>query len=150
MPAILGSGINLATLPMEDWHFPFLISGAAVAADVGKAVTLDTAAANTVKLAGDGDEVLGRLEVFEDRVVEGIKVATVALKGAMKLPYLTADPVAVGDSVQGSGTAGKVKKLAPTLESAAGANAIALAKHGRSNLVVAKDAVAETVTVILF
>ena len=57
----------------EDSQFTFYLSGAAAAtealavATVGYAVTLDTTTAGTVKLAGDGDEIFGRIESAEFR-----------------------------------------------------------------------------------
>lgn len=92
---------------LNDFHFTYLLNAAIVAADVGKAVTLDTAAANTVKLAGNADKVFGRLETFEDRTTLGIKVGTVSRKFKDRLPK-TAAAIAVGDSVTGSATAGSV------------------------------------------
>ena len=98
----IGQGISLAGLFHEDWQYPFYVSGAVTQADVGKAVTLDTTAQNTVKLAGDGDPILGRLETFEDRTVEGVKVGTVSIQGGMKFPK-TAAAIAVGNSIVGGG-----------------------------------------------
>ena len=92
---------------LNDFMFTYLVSGAVTAADVGKAVTLDTTVANTVKLAGNADKVFGRLETFEDRVTLGIKVGTVSRKFKDRLPK-TAAAIAVGDSVTGSATAGSV------------------------------------------
>lgn len=98
----------------EDFMFTYLVSGTVTAADVGKAVTIDATAANTVKLAGDDDEVFGRLETYEDRTQEGIKVGTVSRKMRAKLPTDTGltgfDVPAVGDTVVGS-TAGAIKAL---------------------------------------
>lgn len=96
--------------------FTYLISGTVTAADVGKAVTLDTTAASTVKLAGSGDKIVGRLEAYEDRTVLGVKVATVSRKFKDLLPIASGltsfDVVALGDTVVGSGTAtGTVKAL---------------------------------------
>ena len=88
--------------------FTYLISGTCTASDVGKAVALDTAAANTVKLAGDNDVIFGRLETFEDRTVLGIKVGAVARQFKQKLPK-TAAAITVGQSVSGSATPGAVK-----------------------------------------
>lgn len=92
----------------EDAAFTYLVSGAVTAADVGKAVTLDTTATNTVKLAGDNDFIFGRLETFEDRIVLGIKVGAVSRMFKGKLPK-TAAAIAVGQSVTGSATLGLVK-----------------------------------------
>lgn len=117
MAGRIGAGISLAGMYHEDWQYPFFVSGSVTQADVGKAVTLDTAAANTVKLAGDGDVILGRLEVFENRVQEGIKVGTVNLKGGMKLPVKENETVAIGNAVIGAG-GGEVRAAVTVGESA--------------------------------
>jgi hypothetical protein len=93
----------------EDFKFTYKISGTVTADDVGKAVALDTAAANTVKLAGDNDIIFGRLEAYEDRAVLGIKVGTISRKFKDKLPAASGHTIAVGQSVTGSATAGVVK-----------------------------------------
>lgn len=97
---------------LEDYQETFYISGSVTQADLGKVVTLDTTAAKTVKLAGDGDAVYGRLEVLEARVQEGVTVCTVSMKFIDWVPYkngLTAGDVAgLGKSIVGAG-AGEVK-----------------------------------------
>ena len=102
------------TFSFPDFTFTMLVSGTVTTADVGKAVALDTTTANTVKLAGDGDAIFGRLETFEDRVQEGIKVGAISRKFRTVLPVkanLTGlNAVAVGDTVAGAG-AGEVKAL---------------------------------------
>lgn len=109
---VIGEGISHRGLTVEDFHFPFYISGTVVAADVGKAVSLDTTAAMTVKLAAADDVILGTLVTYEDRVVEGVKVATVALKGGFQFTRAAAAPaVTVGQTVVGAG-AGEVKAAA--------------------------------------
>lgn len=95
------------TFSFPDFTFTMLVSGTVTAADVGKAVALDTTAPNTVKLAGDNDAIFGRLETFEDREQEGIKVGAVSRKFRTVLP--TAAAVTVGAEVVGSATAGAVK-----------------------------------------
>lgn len=92
----------------EPFKFTYLISGTIVAADIGKAVALDTATPNTVKLAGADDIIFGRLEVYEDRVVLGMKVATVSRKFKDLVPYTGTAPT-TGQSVTGSATPGVVK-----------------------------------------
>lgn len=92
----------------EPYKFTYFISGTVTTDDVGKAVSLDTTAANTVKLAADNDIIFGRLEAYEDRAVLGVKVATVARKFKDILPYTGTAPT-IGQSVTGSGTAGVVK-----------------------------------------
>ena len=117
--------VSLRGITHDDFQYTFLVkTGAgtdAVIADAGvKAVSLDTSAANTVKLAVDGDKILGRLEVYEDRTVEGIVTGTVALKGGVKFivnPDATDSPdetPAVGDYLVGAAdddsVAGYVRK----------------------------------------
>lgn len=92
------------TFSFPDFVFTMVVSGDVTAADVGKAVALDTASANTVKLAGPGEHIYGRLETFEDRSQEGIKVGAVSRKFRTGLP--TTGLVAVGDELVGGATAG--------------------------------------------
>lgn len=98
----------------EDYKFTYFVSGSPTSADVGKAVSQDTTAASTVKLAADGDTIFGRLETFEDRSVLGVKVGTVARKIKDILPIKSGltglNAVAVGDTVVGAG-GGEVKAL---------------------------------------
>lgn len=94
----------------EDWSFTFNLATGITAADIGKAVSLDTTGNNKVKLAGDGDVIVGMLSTVEDRVVEGQLVGAVELKFANILPIKSGNTVAVGDSVQGAG-GGEVKKI---------------------------------------
>lgn len=91
-----------------DFQYTYSISGTVVEADEGKAISLDTSATNTVKLAGDGDALLGRLFKYEDRVVEGTKLATIETKGGFRLPKLESEVIAVGNTVIGAGS-GNVK-----------------------------------------
>lgn len=77
---------------------------------VGHAVSLDTSAANSVKLAADGDVIIGRIATAERRKVEGTTVAAVELKFIGKVPLKASDTAAVGDTVVGAGN-GEVKKL---------------------------------------
>lgn len=93
-----------------DFTFTMNVSGAVTRADVGKAVTLDPATANTVKLAGDGDHVYGRLESLEADGLDGLTVGAVSRK--FRSVIETAAAVTVGAEVVGSATAGKVKPTA--------------------------------------
>ncbi len=95
----------------EDWSFTFVLATGITAADIGKAVSIDSSAANKVKLAADADAILGRLASVEDRVVEGQLVGAVELKFANTLPIKAGQTVVLGGSVQGAG-AGEVKPLA--------------------------------------
>lgn len=107
--ATIGEGISHRGLVSEDFHYPFYITGTVTAADVGKPVSIDSAAARSVKIAGDGDRIVGILVTYEDRVVEGVKVATVALKGGFRVKKaVAATAIAVGDTVIGA-AGGEVK-----------------------------------------
>lgn len=101
--------VSLRGFHFEDFHLTFLLASGIVADDIGKAVSFG-AAANTVKLAADGDVIIGRLETVEDRKVEGQLVGAVSLKFANLLPIKSGQTVVAGDSVQGAG-GGEVKKL---------------------------------------
>ena len=128
-------GISHAGISHEEWYYPWTLHADIVVGDIGKAVTIDTTANARVKLCGDTDIIIGRLESFEDRTMEGIKVGSVAMKGGMTLPMAATSQPAVGDSIQGSATAGKVKALSGA--------------QGRNFLVTAVDTTAVTCTVIL-
>lgn len=92
-------------------------SDATVAAAAGKAVALDTTAAASVKLAGDGDVIFGRVYQAENRaLLNGGKVASVARKFKEKLPAAAGHGIVIGDRVVGAG-GGLVKK-----DAAAGAS----------------------------
>ena len=90
-----------------DFTFTMNVSGTVTDADIGKAVAIDTTAANTVKLAGNNDHIFGRLETLEQNGLDGLKVGAISRKFRAILP--TAASVAVGDEVSGSATAGAVK-----------------------------------------
>ena len=97
--------------PLDDFQFTYNLSGTVTQADIGKALTWDKTAANTMKLAGDGDAVDGRLWQVEDRGA-GLLVGSVERKFKAKLPVAASHGCAIGDSVSGSATAGLVKKAA--------------------------------------
>lgn len=100
--------VDLRGIHFEDRKITFTLNAAIVKADEGKPVTMDSAN-NRVDLAGDGDNILGYLEVVEDRVVEGIKVGTIALNYVAEWTIKAADTLAVGDVAVGAGN-GEVKK----------------------------------------
>lgn len=108
----IGNGVTLRGFQFEDAQFTCLISGSPTSSDVGKAVSQDTGAANTVKLAADDDVIVGRLMAVENRVQEGIVVATVAFQFLDKLPVKSGlsggAVVALGKFLVGAG-AGEVK-----------------------------------------
>lgn len=94
-------GVTLkGTIPAYDPTF--VLKSDITANDVGKVVTQDTAAANRVKLAGAGDPIFGRLESYEDRTIEGVKVGAVKIIGGMELPAAEGYTPAVGDAIIGA------------------------------------------------
>lgn len=101
--------------PLGIFTFTYALSGTfatdeAIAVANGKAVALDTTAPGTVKLAGDGDAIFGRVYVAERRAVLGINVASIARKFKERLPTAAGyTNAAVGDRVIGGGN-GTVKK----------------------------------------
>lgn len=100
-------GVTLKnTVPAND--LTFILAKGIKEEHVGLAVVQDSTASNTVKLAGDGDLIFGRLENVEDRKVEGIKVGAVKIIGGMAFKKSEA-AVVVGDKVVGAGN-GLVKK----------------------------------------
>lgn len=97
--------------PFDDFMFTYNISGAATQDNLGNALTLDTAAAATMTLAGDGKAIHGRLFSYEDRTQQGAgKVGTVQRKFKEKLPAAVGHGIVIGDSVCGSVTPGIVRK----------------------------------------
>lgn len=107
MTEIASGGVTLVGIPQQDFRFTFRLTAGMVAADIGKPVALSTAANNTVKLAGDGEVVIGRLLTYRNLTTEGIIIGTVELKGGFTWNFI--DSVVVGDQVVGSATAGAVK-----------------------------------------
>lgn len=105
-------GLSHKVRYLEDFQEYFYLDAAITAADVGKAVEIDPTGEQKVKLATDGAIIVGRLEVYEDRKQEGIKVGTVSLKGFNYFPIKASltgvSAVAIGDTVAGAG-AGEVK-----------------------------------------
>lgn len=109
--ATIGSGISLKGMTHDDFHYPCNLATGIVAGDVGKALALDASGSNKMKLAGDGDTIVGVLITVENRAIEGVLVGTWSRHGGFALTKNTsAATIAVGDSVQGAG-AGEVKKL---------------------------------------
>lgn len=110
MSQVIGNGIRHAGIHQEDAHFPWNLAAAVTEADKHKPMAIDTGANHTLKVAGDGERIIGPLRTFEDRIAEGIKVGTVEHHGGFKFEYDGA--LAVGDSIVGSAVDGKVKKAA--------------------------------------
>lgn len=89
--------VSMDRRPQNAWLFTMKLASGITAADIGKAVALDTSAANQVKLAGAGDRIFGRLEVYEES-----GLGTVALKFIETLPVVTGATFAVGDTAIGA------------------------------------------------
>ena len=111
------TGVVSEGFPIGIFSFTYHLTGFAanvtddvVAAAAGKAVALDITAAASVKLAGDGDVIFGRVYVAENRASSGGgKVATVARKFKERLPAAVGHGINIGDRIVGAG-AGLVKK----------------------------------------
>ena len=104
-------GINsLQGIISEDSWQAWNVSGSPAQTDVGKAVTLDSSAANTVKLAGIGDRIIGRLEALESRTIEGVTVGTISREFSDSLPAANGETFHVGDTAVGA-SSGTVKVL---------------------------------------
>ena len=96
--------------PLEADTFTYNISGAVTQADLGKALAIDATAPNTMKLAGDGDAIVGRLFSYEDRSQQGAgKTGAVQRRFKEKLPAANGHGIDLGDSVVGAGN-GLVKE----------------------------------------
>ena len=106
--AAIGTGVSLRGIPVEDFEYTWNLNSAVAATDVGKAMSLDSTA-NTLKLAADGDAIIGWLVSYENRVQEGVKVGTVSHKSSSTFTYTSTAPT-VGGQVQGAGS-GTVKVL---------------------------------------
>ena len=108
--------VSLKNFHYELDNFTFNLAAGITAADVGKAVAIDSTAANTVKLAGADDEILGRLEQVEDRTVSGLLLGTISIRFGSTLPIASGETVNVGDSLIGAGNGEvKAKPLTETL-----------------------------------
>lgn len=108
MPTPFHTNVSLRGFHFEDAHLTVRLAAGITAADIGKVVTFG-AAANTFKLAGDGDPVMGRLETVEDRKVEGQLIGTVSFQFANTVPLSGA--ATPGQSAVGAG-GGAVKGAA--------------------------------------
>ena len=109
------------SLVFEDSQITYLISGSVTDADIGKAVSWDTTATRTVKLAADGDVIIGRLWGFTNRTQEKVKTCVVSRRFSATLPIKAGltltDVVAVGKTVVGAGN-GEVRAQATANHSA--------------------------------
>lgn len=108
--AYTGSGVVSSGFPQtaDPFTFTYFLTGvfadeAAVKATEGKAVSQDTTAASSVKLAADGEAIYGRIYVAERRDVLGFNTASVQRKFKEKLPAASGHGILVGGSVVGAG-----------------------------------------------
>jgi hypothetical protein len=108
----IGSGVTLRGLYVDDAQLPFNLAAGITVAHIGLAVALDTSGPTQVKLAGDGDQIVGRLEVVEIRTQEGLNVGTVATEGGLDFAPKVGYVAAPGDRLVGGG-AGLVRKALP-------------------------------------
>lgn len=104
----IGNGVTLRGFYIEKTLLTWVLAAGITRADVGKAMAQDPTAPNQAKLAGDNDEIIGRLESVENRLQEGILVGTIAHQFGASLPYAGTVP-AIGTQVVGSATPGSVK-----------------------------------------
>jgi hypothetical protein len=102
------TSVSLKGYRFEDFTLTVALAANITDADVGKALAWDDSAPNQMKLAADGDVVSARLDVFEHRKIEGIKIGTAEFKFANRLPIKAGQTVVVGDTVVGAG-GGEVK-----------------------------------------
>lgn len=87
----------------HEFAFTMFASGGLTAADVGKAVSLDTTADATVKLAADGEAIYGRIFQVENRTQEGVVTVTVETRFRKRLPKATGTVIARGATIVGAG-----------------------------------------------
>lgn len=90
--------VRLHSIKNEQSNRTWNISGTVTKADEGKALSQDLTAPNTLKLAADGEVIVARLEIFEDR-----GVCTAQHHFTDKLPSANGATIAVGDTVVGAG-----------------------------------------------
>ncbi len=110
MAGLIGEGVSLRGFYDDNWSLTFNVTGVVTQAEVGKLMSLDTAAADSAKLSVADSVPLGVLLSYEDRKQEGIKVGAVAMKGGYGVPYTGA--LTVGASIVGSATPGVAKAAA--------------------------------------
>lgn len=110
------SGVVSSGFPLDDFTFTYYLTGvaatdAAAADAAGKAVSIDTGAASSTKLAADGEAVFGRVFLAENRSDLGFLTAAVQRKFKEKLPAAVGHGIVVGGSVVGAGN-GLVRAVA--------------------------------------
>lgn len=138
MAIAIGEGVSLRGFYSEDWSLTWNLAAGIVAADIGKAMTQDTTAANTAKLAGDNDSIIGVLVSRENRVQEGTLVGAISHQFGVSLTYTGGLP-AIGAQVVGASVAGTVK---------AATAALGTGLYRKPAIVVEQNAAAGTVVVL--
>ena len=108
---VIGKGVVLRGIDHESFSIPFNLKAGIDNDDVGKAVALDTSAANTVKLATNNDIVIGQLRVVEDRTIEGTLVGTVMMKGFFEFTVTADAVIPIGSSIAGTATAASAGEI---------------------------------------
>ncbi len=135
--AIIGQGVPSYGIHSVELTYTFnAATGVAAANEGSAAMSLDTTANMTAKLAGDGEPIIGQLYKFEDRTVEGVKVCTVRTNGFFLFKVKTGETVNRGDYVVGAGS-GEVKALAASTDTdGTGSPTLKHASHDKTNMVV--------------
>ena len=102
------NSVKLHGFHQELFHLTFNISGLPAtytqAELIGRALAVDPATPNTLKLADAAETIVARLASFEDRTGQGEGIVGAAeFRFAMRMPIADAQVVAVGDTVVGGG-----------------------------------------------
>lgn len=111
MSAQIGNGITLAGIIDTGGNVTLYLDSSVTRADIGKPMSLVSGQNNTVIVAPNGARIFGRLDTFEDRVQEGIKVGMIQTEGGFLFSVLAADALLTngqGSSAIGAGS-GKIK-----------------------------------------
>lgn len=104
MAAAFFNSVSLDGYHFEDSIFTYNLTGTVDVTDrrlVGAPVSIDTTARNSVKIAGDGDEIYGRIESVEKR--DFGTVAGVALRWSGRFEKDANVTINVGQTVIGAG-----------------------------------------------
>lgn len=122
------SGVVSHGFPIDVTTFTYYLTGtaatdAAAADAIGKAVSQDTAAAVSVKLAADGERIFGRVYHAENRSDLGVRTAAVQRKFKEKLPAAEGHAITLGSSVVGAGN-GLVRLAAAGAETTGAGNTV--------------------------
>lgn len=111
--------IKMHKYDFKDSQLTVKLASGITAADVGKALTQDTTADNTMKLCGSGEVIDGILYTFEDRVNEGTRLGTCEFQFAAQLPIksgLAGAQIVVRGSRLCGALAGEVRAIDPATD----------------------------------